>query len=298
VAAYDDDKLIGSFFAAPHALRIGSTVHPVTLSSWCTVDPDYRLPRLTVDMIESLRRRHLETGRVLSLGLVNGSPTSIANKFWALYGKACPQNYRYIMPISYWAKILDPAGLVRAGVAWWERGIGRVLGPVLKPIPWARGSSLRPYEPRDLEACLQLLERANAGFDWAVSWSAESLPRQLEGPLARTLVLERDGEVRAMVNYHRMRVQGTQPMEFALIDLCAMPGVGVATASQVFGGVCARLRDEGVGAVVCQQSAMFPTAALAANVFIPLPVHDQLIALFPQPHVPLDPPRTWSLLLR
>lgn len=298
VAAYDDDRLVGTFFASPHSLRIGSTVYPMTFSSWCTVDQDFRLPRLTVDMIEAMRRGHLDTGRAFSLGIVSGSPDSVANRFWALYGKACPQNYRVIAKVSYWSKVLNPTALVKGSIAWWERGIARLLGPVLKPIPWARGSELRPYDSRDLDSCAQLLERADARLDWAVSWSAPQLARQLEGPVARTLVLERDGRVQAMVNYHHMQLQGVVTMKFALIDLCAMPDVSMVTASRVFGGVCAQMRDEGVDVIVCLRSAMFPTPALVANAFIPLPGGDQLVALFPQPHVPLAPPRTWSLLLR
>ncbi len=298
VAAYHDDQLVGTYFAAPHSLRIGSTVYPMTFSSWCTVDHDYRLPRLTVDMIEAMRRGHLATGRALSLGIVSGSPASVANRFWAMYGKACPQNYRVIATVSYWSKVLNPATLAKGSIAWWERAIGRLLGPIVAPIPWGRASWLRPYDAADLDACTQLLERANARLDWAVSWSAPQLARQLEGPVARTLVLERDGHIQAMVNYHHMQLQGVVPMKFALIDLCAMPDVGLATAARVFGSVCAQMRAEGVEVVVCLRSAMFPTPALIANAFFPLPGGDQLVALFPQPDVPLVPPRTWSLLLR
>lgn len=299
VGVFDDKRVIGTFFAAPHSLRIGSTVYPMTFSSWCTVDQDYRLPRLTIDMIEAMRRSHLDTGRAFSLGIVSGSPENVANKFWALYARAYPQNFRVVAKIGFWLKVLNPAALAQGGVAWYERGIGRVLGPVLKPIPWARKSWLRPYEARDLAACADLLERADARLDWAVSWPAAQLTRQLEGPVARTWVLEQEGRVQAMVNYHHMRLQGVDvPLTAALIDLCAMPDLSVITAAQVFGSVCAQIRDEGVDVIVCLRSSMFPTPALAANAFIPMPGGDQLVALFPQPDVPLAPPRTWSLLLR
>jgi hypothetical protein len=298
VAAYDDDKLIGTYFATPHSLRMGSTVYPMTFSSWCTVDQDYRLPRLTVEMIEAMRRAHRETGRALSLGVVNGSPTSLANRFWTLYGKANPQNYRVVGKITFWSKVLNTAALVKGSIAWWERALAQTMGPVLAPVPWARGSPLRPYRADDLDRCAQLLARASAPLEWAVEWPAPRLARQLEGPVARTLVYERDGRVQALLNYHHMQLQGNVEMKFAMIDLCALPDVSPVTAARVFGGACAQMRDEGVDVVVCQRSALFPTAALIANGFIPLPGGDQLVALFPQPDVPLESPRTWNVLVR
>jgi N-myristoyl transferase len=298
LAVYDANKLVGCFFSVRHSLRIRSTVFPMSFSSWFTIDHDYRLPRLGLDLIEALRRRHRETGQALSLGVVSGDPSSVAHLFWSKYSKACPQNFRFISKFGSWVKILNAPVMARAGIDAWERWGVRLLGPVLKRSPWGHDSHLRPYQSGDLGACARLLDRATSSMDWAVVWSEQQLTRQLEGPIPRSLVFERDGEVQGVVNYHHMQWQGLAPIRIALIDLWATAGLNHFEVSRLLGSVCHHLRGEDVDAVVCLRSSMFPTAALVANVFVALPASNYLVALFPQPHVPLEPPKTWSLLLR
>lgn len=298
VAAYDNDTVAGSFFGVPHTLRIGSATFPITLSSWYTIDPKYRSPRLGLDLIEALRRRHEEEGHVLSLGVVKADRTSTAYRFWSRYAQVMPRNLRFLTTFGYWFKMLDHRAVLRAGLKPWERGLARMAGAALSPTPWRWSDAVRAYRPDDLEACCHLLARATAGFEWSLTWKAEQLRHQLEGPVPRTWVLELSGEVRGFVNYHHVQLQGRVPLRLAFVDLWAGPDLGPLQVQRLFGSVCAEIRRDGTEAVVCVRSSLFPSGALLANGFAPLPPDSHRVALFTRPDIPLTLPRTWNLLAR
>jgi hypothetical protein len=59
--------------------------------------------------------------------------------------------------------------------------------------------------------------------------------------------------------------------------------------------VCTDLRERDVHAVVARRCAMMPSAAFAANLFVPASQRFY-IGAFPTGHaVPLAPPKTWNL---
>jgi hypothetical protein len=298
VAAYDEDRLVGVFFSVPHSLRIGATVHPMTLSSWCSIDPEYRLPGLAVDLAEALRHRHEDAGLDFSLGFVSGDRSSLAHRFWTGYARIWPRNCRFMFRFGVWVKVLNAPAVARAGVAPWERLGLRVAGPVLQRIPWGRGHRPRPYEPRDLDVCSRLLETATRPLDWALAWSPERLARQLEGPVPRTLLFERDGTVHGLANYHHMDWQGREPVRTALLDLWAAPGLPRFEVSSWLGSVCRHLRSEEADMVLCLQGAMVPASALLANAFVARPAAGHLVLLFQRSDAPVAPPGAWNLLLR
>jgi hypothetical protein len=245
-----------------------------------------------------LRRRHLDSGQALSLGVVSGNPESLAYRFWSRYASATPGNIRFLFKFGSWIKILNPSAMARAGIEPFERWGARLMGPVLKRTLFRDDRFLRPYRTGDLAACAHLLERATCDMDWALVWSEERLSRQLEGTLAQTFVFERNDEVLGLVNYHLLPWQGREPLRIAMLDLWAAPDLKRLEQASMLGSVCHGLRDHDVDAVVCFRSAMFPSAAMLSNAFVPLPARDHVVALFPQPQVPLTPPKTWNILLR
>jgi hypothetical protein len=297
VAAYDGDKLVGCFFSLPHALHMGGEVVPMTLSSWCTVDPAYRSGRLALALVEALRRRHEETGQAFSIGFVSGDKTSIAHRFWSLYARLAPQTFSFIGHFGFWAKILDPPRLARAAVGRDERALVRLLGPLSKITPWRWPGGLRPCDAGDLDACLALLECASADLDWSLAWSREQLARQLIGAVPRTLVLDHGGKVQGLANFHRLGLKGREIVHGAMLDLWATHGLSASERIRFLGAVCGGLRDQGVQFVQCLRSPMFPADVLLANGFIPLPARDCVVAFFPRQALPTLP-KTWALLMR
>lgn len=296
--AYDKGKLIACSFAIPHSLRMGSVVLQIGLGSWTTVDPNYRHLGLAQRLIETLEQRHKEMGLAFCLGVVLGDPMSPAFRFWTHYAKAFPHSFRYLFRFGFWAKILAPHIVKRAGVAAWERMASSAFGPLLSAIPYRPDSDVRPYRPNDLEPCAQILEKASSGLDWTLLWSKERLANQLDGPTCRTLVLERGGRVRGMVSGHVLFFQGREPVRTALIDLWADEGLTRAQRVRLLGHLCRDLRERDVHVVLALRSATMPTTAFVANVFLPLPARAHMIALHPTSAISLSPPKTWSLLMR
>jgi GNAT superfamily N-acetyltransferase len=298
MVAWDGDKLVGSILSMPHTLRMGSSVLPVAVSSWVTVDPDYRNRPIVMRLMEASRRRHREQGLALSLGLVSGDRDSLAHRFWTQYEKAYPHNLRFLFGFGVWTKLLAPQAVARAGLPGWQRPTALLLAPLLRASPFGADPAVRPYGSADLEACRRMLDRASARHDWALVWSPQRLAHQLDHPAARTLMLERGGRVRAMVNYHCLSFQREHTLRAALIDLWADDGANLAQRVRLLGHVCEDMRERNIEIVLAPRCAMMPAAAFAANLFLPAPGEAHMVAMFPQPGIALAPPKSWSLLMR
>jgi GNAT superfamily N-acetyltransferase len=298
MAACDGDKLVGSILSMPHTLRIGSSVFPVALSSWVTVDPDYRNLPIVMRLMEASRRRHREHGLVLSLGLVSGDQKSLAYRFWTQYEKTYPRKLRFLFRLGIWTKLLAPQAVARAGLPGWQRPTTRLLAPLLRASPFGPDPAVRPYGSADLEACRRMLDRASARHDWALVWSPQRLANQLDHPAARTLVLERGGQVRAIVNYHCLSFQREHALRAAMIDLWADDSLNLAQRVRLLGHICQDMRERNIEIVLAPRCAMMPAAALAANLFLPAPGAAHMVAMFPHPGIALAPPKSWSLLMR
>jgi len=148
----------------------------------------------------------------------------------------------------------------------------------------------------DLERCAQLLDKASADFDWAVVFSAKRLADELEDPESGILVLERDGDVQAMVRYRCVTAYGRQPVRGAAIELWADDGLTGGQRARLLGHVCSHLREHGVHVVQALRCAMMPASAFMANLFLPT-AHVHLAALLTRPELAPAPPKTWSLVL-
>jgi hypothetical protein len=291
--AYDGTKLVGSLFSVPHSLRIGSSVHDIGLAFGLTVGPDHR--RFALPLIERLHRDNAERGFAFTLGTVVNDPTSPSNRFWTKYAQAFPQNLSFLFPVNYWAKGLAPGVLARAGIKRWERMAMQALGPLIQLTPHRHDPHVRSYQSADLEQCAQILHKSSAGFDWALTWPPEQLTHRLEGPTCGTLVFERDGCVRGMVNYYCLSMQGRERVLAAVIALWADDGLTGAQRVRLLSHVCNHLRERGVHLVTAPRCAMMPAPAFLANLFFPVPGPWHLVALWPK--VPLPLPKTWSLLV-
>jgi hypothetical protein len=298
VGVYDRDEPVACAFAVCHDLRVGAATVPITFSSWFALEPRYRLPRVALQLTAALRAQHLAAGKAFSLGVVSGDPTSAAHRFWSMYAKAAPGDLRFLMRFGFWAKVLDPPGLARAGIHRWER-LGAAAGTtVLGRSPWPSDPAVRPYIGADLPACQALLERAAAPLDWSVAWQSPVLAAQLAGDVPRTLVREKAGRVAALVNYHHARLQGRQPVRTAVVDLWAAEGLGFVDAARLMATACRAARKEGAQIMMCLRSDAMPGPVLLANGFLPLPRVDHLVAMFPGPAGMPTAPGRWHLLFR
>jgi GNAT acetyltransferase-like protein len=293
-AAFDGTNLVGSMFSLPHSLRIGGSVVPVALYTAFTVDPAHR--RLVLAMVERLRRENEERGIAFAIGMVPNDPSSISYRFWTKYAQTFPQKFRFLFRGSYWAKFLAPRELTRAALETRQRIAGRTLGPLLRLTPYGFDPHVRSFRAADLGDCAQLLDKASAGFDWALVWPPEQLAHYLANPTLGTLVFEKAGRVRGMVSYHCLVLEGREAVRAALIDLWADELAAVERVRLV-SHLCSELRERGVHLVVAPHCAMMPTAAFLANLFLPGSEHFHVGAFFTRRMASVPPPKTWSFLV-
>jgi hypothetical protein len=293
--AYDGTKIVGSVFSFPHSLRIGPAILPVAIYTGFTVDADYR--GVALALIQRLRQDNEERGVAFGIGMVLDDPTSASYRFWTKYADAFPQNFRFIFNGGYWAKFLGPQALATAGIAAWERLASRMLGPLLSFTPYKNDPHVRSYRAGDLGCCAQMLSQSTADFDWAMVWQKDQLASQLENPAYQTLVFERDGQVKGMVNYHSFAMYGRGPIKAAMIDIWADDHLNVIERARLLGHLCAHLTEQGVHAVIAPRSAMMPAPAFVANLFMPAPQRFR-IGLFSTPRsIPVAAPQKWDLTI-
>lgn len=291
-AAYDGSKIVGTVFSLSRSLRVGSTVYPVSLYTGFTVDPEYR--RMALPLVERLRRDNEERKVAFGIGMVLDSPTSISYRFWTKYAQSFPQNFRFIFEGGYWSKFLAPRVMARAGVQAWERVAARTIGPLVQFTPHGYDPHVRPYRTADLERCVQLLDKAYAGYEWAMIWDPKRLATQLQHPEYQTFVFERDGIVQGMVNCHCASLQGRELIRVGMLDLWAEGDLNLSERVRLVSHLCTDQRERGVHALIALRAAMTPSAALVANLFLPHPQRFR-IGIFLTPRtVPLSPPKTWS----
>lgn len=295
LVAYQGAKLVGTVFSFPQSLRVGGTVFPVAICTGFSVDPEYRGAALP--LIQRLRRDIDERGFAFAIGTVLDDPTSASYRFWTKYATTYPQNFRLVFKTAYWAKFLETRALARAGVGAFERMANRIFGPVLRFTPHKYDPHVRPYRAGDLRRCAQILAKTTAGFDWAMDWQPAQLESQLDSSVFQTLVFERDGEIKGMVNCHAATMHGRETVNAAFLDLWAEDGLSGGERVRLVSHLCTHLAAHDVHAVVAPRSAMMPTAAFLANLFIPAPQRFQ-IGVFPTPRaVQLAPPTRWDLTI-
>jgi hypothetical protein len=295
LVAYQGEKLVGSAFSLPYSLRMGASVRPIAWAFGLAVDPDHR--RLALPLVEWLRRENAERGIAFAIGTVVNHPASPSYRFWTKYAQALPRNLTFLFPIAYWVKILAPKHLAQAGIAHWERLSARLVGPLVSRTPRGLDPRVRPYRSSDLDRCVEILEKATARFDWALVWARDALRHRLEGASCGSLVLEHEGRVQAMVNYHRLIMQGRKRIQVAVLALWADDNLTPGQRTRLLGHVCSHLREQGVHCVVAPRCAMMPGSAFAMNLFLPTPAPWRLVAFGSQLPSPLAAPKTWSLLV-
>jgi len=293
-AAYHGTKIVGTAFAVPYSVRVGPSVLSIPFITGFTVDPDH--PRVAVQLVERAHRRHAERKIPFSIGGFAGDRRSASYRFWTEYAKIFPQKYRYLFRTSHWFKILAPGPFGRAGITAWQRLGSGTLGRLLSLTPHGHDPNVRPCRAGDLERCSQLLDKASADFDWAVRLSAKRLADELDDPESGILVLERDGDIRAMVRYRCVTAYGRQAVRGAAIELWADDGLTGGQRARLLGHVCNHLRDHGAHVVQALRCAMMPTSAFVANMFLPT-AHMYLAALVTRPELAPTPPKNWSLVL-
>ena len=286
LAAWHGERLVGCFLAEIIDIKLNSINARASQGSWFSVLSGEGGSAAAFKLIGAMERRHRELGLAFFLGYVNCSPTSPARRFWGAYARLSPSRYREWGPLDLWMRFLDHDAALQAVDHPLERlGLG-LLGRI-QGAPEALPPCVRPYEPRDRDALLALLEQDSSGADLAPRWSPEALDAQLtdprhDPPQAVALVYD-EGGVKGLASTFRWALRGRQHMPLTVLDLLVTaPGQEQARRA-LLRGAAALARRQGSAALARPALSRADAASLAGAGFVPVPQAAALMTLFADP---------------
>jgi len=300
VAAYDGRKLAGCFFALRATFRVRGTEVTGTMGSWFSIDPEIRAPRLGMEIIEELRRRHVEHEAAFMLAVVNGDPATVAHRFWTTYAKLVPTQIRLVRRIGYWIRILDSASVRRKCLHRSERLCAGIHGiiPFLRP-PRGPARSVREYRDSDLDRCAPIVSALSTNTDLSVTFRRDRLATQLSWDgFPRTLVHDGNGGPFGLINYHRIELLGGDVVSAALVELLGCEGGSMRVRRCLLRSAMARMAVEDTDIAFALRIPAFPARVMIPSGFWPVPQSEHLVIVFPRPDLELPPAARPFMLFR
>ncbi|NTX09924.1 GNAT family N-acetyltransferase [Myxococcus sp. CA056] len=282
LAAYSGGKLAGVLFAEPIRLRLGTRTVEGTYGSWLSVDPAFRGTGVGQKLTETMSSRQRERGALLMLGCMEDG--SVAERFW----RKTP-GLRAFDTLGMWLHVFDAAAVAR----WSKTAAERALFTLARP--WLRGSApsvdtmegIRPYRLEDLPACMALVERMMESVSLGYAYTPERLAHQLQyRDVPRTLVLERDGAVRGLVNFYTLQMNARGPLTIALVDLLAFhESVPRAEQKRLLRVAMRDMVEQGASCVVMLRGPCVSSRLMLGAGWLPWAGGTRVICALPSPEV-------------
>ncbi len=143
-----------------------------------------------------------------------------------------------------------------------------------KPVP-----HVRPYEPGDLNSCLQMLDNYKQTLTLARVFEPEELSRELDySDTAYTLVWEEGGKLRGLINWVMVEHVGLKPMPWAWLNHLYFGDLGKRERAELVRAFLLKAREIGAAGVVEWAKNYYNKAPLWKNRFIPYPRSVDMLA--------------------
>jgi ribosomal protein S18 acetylase RimI-like enzyme len=294
LAAYDDGELVGFIFGEALGFRCGDRVVPGVFSSFLSADPARKGQGVAKTIASELFRRVQEEGYAFDVGFEVPTPGSLGPKFWL--GSQKGERANGIRP---WIRPLDARRLARVSAARYERAAARVAGLArLDRVPARTIPHLRPFEPRDLDACLDLVRTKESASDFCFDWTAERLLLQLDHEGFPTTFVYDDGQVRGLTNFHPIRFRGRERFVAGQIDHLVAECGDRRIERHLLDATLQSMKQDGQALVVCPSSAGMSTVTRLRSGFLPMPSPYRLLFAFVAPDLDVTRLRRPMLHLR
>ena len=276
LAAYRGDEIVGFLANLPRRMSLRGREYRAALSCLLVVRREAFRQGLAQAMIrEALARNeklkydftlfYLETGhrssRLFAKLRAGGFPIERVKRMHVI------------------ARVLD-LGAIRASenVKSYEVLAMRLLGADRPPPPY-RDARVREAGAADVEALLRLFNGYRERVRLARVFSREELLREtIAPPLARTLVLEGEGGIRAALAYVVVDHVGRQTVPWAWINYLAWEEASLSERGVLLRDFLDRVRQQGCAGVIEWSKKVYPAAALYLNHFVPYPRRVDMMA--------------------
>jgi len=285
IAAYSGDRIMAFMAALPRRFHYRGGIYKAVLACLLvTREQAYRKGMalgLTAKALQLNEKHHydfallyLETGHRSSKMLAKlkqaGHPI---HKVKRMYAIARPLHLGRIFSSE--------------NLKWYEKAGMRILRLDRldgKPSPYAR-----PYEPRDLHKCLQMLEDYKRTVTLARVFEPEELAHELDYPdAAYTLVWEQGGELRGFINWAMVEHVGFKPMPWAWLNHICFGDMDNRERSELVRAFLIRAHQLGAAGVVEWAKNYYNKKPLWKNRFIPYPRSVDMLAWTFRPQLDLS----------
>ena len=168
------------------------------------------------------------------------------------------------------ARVLDLDGVEASEeMKFWEKMAIKCIGANRLPKK-QYFVSLRDYRKEDLPAALSLLNQYCQKISLARYWEKEELEWELDYPdVSKTLIYEKDGQVKGLINYVYHEHIGASTKRWAWINHLSYPGLSRKERGAFINTFLSRMHDEGCVGVIDWTKNYLSLGTFFRNRFFP-----------------------------
>ena len=275
LAACEGETLVGVLLGADYSFRSPAGIHSGSHWSWLSVHPEHRGKGIAKALDEERVRRQRAAGSrlVVSYRYV-GSRHSLAER----PDRNSPSK-KFHRKVGFWARVLNPPRFSRWNSNRLEGWLARLAAPMAHvPRTTSSDSIIREFATEDLDACLRLVAASYSSMMLAIHWDRDLLRHQLCGsPVGQTLILEENGSISGLVNFHILPFQDRSVENVGLFDLIAFGEGSVKSQVRLINAALTRMVTQDVILALkirCGDAAVWPMIRAR---FIPQPAESFLV---------------------
>lgn len=269
LAAYHDNKLVGFVFGEPLQLRWKERSVFAMFSTALAADPAFKGKGVAKSLAAALNQRLQEGGMAFVYGFAVPGSGSQGPKFWQ--GSQGAKRVKSV-GVRPWVRPIDAKMLSKNAGERVERIAARFADMTrFDSFKADENIHIRSYKPDDLQACLALVQAAEADADLRYNWTPDRLQHQLHyNDIPKTYIFD-DGMVSGFINFHQVWFRGRQRFSAGMIDHVIAADGRIDIQKALLGKAIADMHGAGQSLAICATSAGIKAKTLFRNRFVPLP---------------------------